>query len=85
MAMENVEKREWSKAIGKKERAPSSRVLQEIVDQTPPECFTLGWLMSNLQQRSFGIVVLFLGLLATTPIGSTVPGLMLAAVSLQMI
>jgi len=28
---------------------------------------------------------LFLGLLATTPIGSTVPGLMLAAVALQMI
>jgi hypothetical protein len=85
MTMEDVGKREWSKAIGKKERAPSSRVLQEIVDQAPPECFTLGWLMSNLQQRSFGIVVLFLGLLATTPIGSTVPGLMLAAVALQMI
>jgi hypothetical protein len=41
--------------------------------------------MSNLQQRSFGIVVLFLGLLATTPVGSTVPGLMLAAVAIQMI
>src|SRR6266851_3818342 len=52
---------------------------------TPPECFTLGWLMSALHQRSFGIVVLFLGLLATAPIGSTVPGLMLAAVALQMI
>jgi hypothetical protein len=51
----------------------------------PAQPFTLGWLMSNLQQRSFGIVVLFLGLLATTPIGTTVPGLMLAAAALQMI
>jgi hypothetical protein len=41
--------------------------------------------MSALHQRSFGIVVLFLGLLATTPIGSTIPGLMLVAVALQMI
>jgi hypothetical protein len=68
-----------------KERTPSSRVLEDLLHQAPPECFTLGWLISNLQQRSFGIVVLFLGLLATTPIGSTVPGLMLAAVALQMI
>src|ERR1700730_12078552 len=68
-----------------KERTPSSRVLEDLLQQAPPECFTLGWLLSNLQQRSFGIVVLFLGLLATTPIGSTVPGLMLAAVALQMI
>ena len=61
-----------------KERTPSSRVLEDLLHQAPPEYFTLGWLISNLHQRSFGIVVLFLGLLATTPIGSTVPGLMLA-------
>lgn len=68
-----------------KERTPSSRVLEDLLLRAPPERFTLGWLASNLQQRSFAIVVLFLGLLATTPIGSTVPGLMLAAVALQMI
>jgi hypothetical protein len=68
-----------------KERTPSSRVLEDLLHQAPPECFTLGWLMSTLHRRSFGIVVLFLGLLATTPIGSMVPGLMLAAVALQMI
>jgi len=38
-----------------------------------------------LQQRSFGIVMLFLGLLATIPVGSTVPGLMLAAMAVQLI
>ena len=41
--------------------------------------------MSNLHQRSFGVVILFLGLLATVPIGSSVPGLMLAAVAVQLI
>jgi hypothetical protein len=68
-----------------KEWTASSRLLEDILDQAPPECFTLGWLMANLQQRSFGIAILTLGLLATTPVGSTAPGLMLAAIALQMI
>jgi hypothetical protein len=68
-----------------KKHTPSSEVLADLLQQAPGECFTLGWLMSKLQQHSFGIVVLILGLLATTPIGSTMPGLMLAAVALQMI
>ena len=66
-------------------RVSSSQVFAGLLDNAPPEYFTLGWLISNLRQRSFGIVVLVLGLLATTPIGSTVPGLMLATVALQMI
>jgi hypothetical protein len=41
--------------------------------------------MSALHQRSFGIVMLFLGLFATAPIGSMMPGLVLAAVAVQMI
>ena len=49
-----------------KER-PSSRMLEDLLHQAPPECFTLGWLISTLHQRSFGIVLLFLGVLATTP------------------
>jgi hypothetical protein len=67
------------------ERTPSSRVLENLLHQAPAEYFTLGWLMSVLHRRSFGIVTLLLGLLATTPMGSTVPGLMLAAVAVQMI
>ena len=47
--------------------------------------FSLGWLLSTLRERSFGVVMLFLGVLATAPIGSSVPGLMLAAVAVQMI
>jgi hypothetical protein len=67
------------------DRMPSSRALTDLLHQAPADYFTLGWLMSTLHQRSFGIVMLFLGLLATAPIGSTVPGLMLAAVAVQMI
>jgi len=68
-----------------RERTPSSRVLQDLLDQAPADHFTLGWLMSALHRRSFGIIILLLGVLAAAPIGSMVPGLMLAAVAVQMI
>src|SRR5262245_21593025 len=66
-------------------RTPSSQLLESLLDQAPADSFTFGWLMSALHQRSFGILMLLLGLLATAPIGSTVPGLVLAAVAVQMI
>jgi hypothetical protein len=69
----------------KKQRMPSSRVLEEVIYQAPADYFTVGWLTSILQQRSFGVVMLLLGLLATIPVGSTVPGLMLAAMAVQLI
>jgi len=68
-----------------KERTPSSQVLQNLLDQAPADYFTLGWLMSALHRRSFGIIILLLGVLAAAPIGSMVPALMLAAVAVQMI
>ena len=68
-----------------RERTPSSRVLEDLLRQAPPDQFTLGWVLSTLHQRSFGVVILFLGVLATAPIGSSVPGIMLTAVSVQMI
>jgi hypothetical protein len=59
-------------------RAPSSRVLQEVIRQAPAEYVTVGWLTSTLHRHSFGMIMLSLGLLATTPVGSSVPGLILA-------
>jgi hypothetical protein len=50
-------------------------VLQEVIRQAPAEYVTVGWLTSNLHRHSFGIIMLSLGLLAMTPVGSTVPGL----------
>jgi hypothetical protein len=68
-----------------RKRTPSSRVLEELLEQAPADHFTLAWLMSALHRRSFGIIILLLGVLAAAPIGSMVPGLMLAAVAVQMI
>ena len=60
-------------------------MLEDLLRKAPKDHFTLGWVMSTLHQRSFGVVILFLGVLATAPIGSSVPGIMLAAVAVQMI
>ena len=68
-----------------KSRAPSSRVLQEVIRQAPAEYVTIGWLTSTLRLHSFGIIMLSLGLLAMTPVGSTVPGLILAVMAVQLI
>ena len=68
-----------------KNRAPSSRVLEEVIRQAPAEYVTIGWLTSTLHRHSFGIIMLSLGLLATTPVGSTVPGLILAIMAVQLI
>src|SRR6516162_5062527 len=66
-------------------RRPSSRVLQEVIRQASGEYVTVGWLTSTLRRHSFGIIMLSLGLLATTPVGSTVPGLILAVMAVQLI
>ncbi len=68
-----------------RQRTPISRVLADLLREAPADHFSLGWLLSTLRERSFGVVMLFLGVLATAPIGSSVPGLMLAAVAVQMI
>jgi hypothetical protein len=68
-----------------KNRAPSSRVLQEVIRQAPAEYVTVGWLTSALQRHSFGIIMLCLGLLSTTPVGSSVPGFVLAIMAVQLV
>jgi hypothetical protein len=65
-------------------RMPSSRVLEEVIYQAPAEYVTVGWLTSTLRQHSFGLIMLCLGLFATTPIGSSVPGLILAVTAVQL-
>jgi hypothetical protein len=71
--------------IDTRKRGPSSRVLREVIRQAPAEYVTVGWLTSTLHRDSFGIVMLCLGVLATTPVGSTVPGLILAVMAVQLI
>jgi hypothetical protein len=63
---------------------PSSLVLQELLDEAPEDHFTLDWLIGSLPDRSFGIVMLLLGVLAMVPVGSIVHGLLLAILAAQM-
>jgi hypothetical protein len=63
---------------------PTSLVLQELLDEAPADHFTLNWLIGSLPEHSFGIVMLLLAVLAMVPIGSIVPGLLLAILAAQM-
>jgi hypothetical protein len=64
---------------------PASVVLQRLHDEAPPNHFTLGWLMGSLRMRSFGIIMLLLGVVAVTPGVSIVAGLLLVIPAVQMI
>jgi hypothetical protein len=63
---------------------PTSMVLQDLLDEAPADHFTLDWLIGSLPERSFGIIMLLLAVLAMVPIGSIVPGLLLAILAAQM-
>jgi hypothetical protein len=63
---------------------PTSLVLQGLLDEAPADHFTLDWLIGNLPERSFGIIMLLLAVLAMVPVGSIVPGLLLAILAAQM-
>ena len=64
---------------------PASIVLQRLSDEAPTDYFTLGWLMDSLHQRSFGMIMLLLALVATVPGISLVGSLMLVIPAIQMI
>jgi hypothetical protein len=65
--------------------ASASLVLQKLLDAVPADHFTLEWLIGSLPRRSFGVAMLLLALTAMVPIGSIVPGLLIAILALQMI
>lgn len=64
---------------------PTSTILQNLLLRAPGETVTLGWLMSHLGRRSFGIILLLLGLLACLPGVSAVAGILIAIPAYQMI
>jgi hypothetical protein len=63
---------------------PTSVVLQDLIDEAPQDHFTLDWLIGSLPERSFGIIMLILAVLAMVPVGSIVPGLLLGILAAQM-
>jgi hypothetical protein len=64
---------------------PVSAVFQRLHDEIPTGHFTLGWLMHRLQKRSFGIIMLLLGVAAMAPSVSFVAGILLMIAAFEMI
>lgn len=70
---------------GAKIYAPTSAVLDELLNEAAGDHVTLEWLLDRLGERSFGIVMLLMGLVALLPGASAVVGVLLAVPAVQMI
>ncbi|MGB7035856.1 MAG: exopolysaccharide biosynthesis protein [Xanthobacteraceae bacterium] len=66
-------------------RGPASEVLQRLLDNLPPDRFTLGWLSGQLHRRSFGVIVMVLALISIVPGISYIAGLLLLAPAIAMV
>jgi hypothetical protein len=64
---------------------PTSAVLDRLMATAPADRVALTWVLENLHERSFGVVILILGLLALVPGLSTFIGLLLTWPAAQMI
>jgi hypothetical protein len=63
---------------------PTSQLFRAILDNAPGEQVSVAWLVRSLHERSFGMIMLILGLLAIAPGISIFAGLLLLAVGFQM-
>jgi len=63
----------------------TSVMLRRLIDNAPPDHFTLDWLVSSMPGRSYGIVVLFLALLSFVPIVGVGARLLVMFLALQII
>lgn len=66
-------------------RTPTSVVIEELLASAPAGYITLEWLFASLRERSFGLVMLFLGLMAILPGICALAGIALIALSIQML
>jgi len=66
-------------------RLPTSVVLNDLLDDAPGDHVTLSWVIGRLQERSFGLVMLLLALIALVPGLSTFIGVLLTVPAVQMI
>lgn len=65
-------------------RIPTSTLLDGLLRDADAERVTLGWLMEGLGDRSFGLVMLLLGLLGAMPGASAIVAPLLAILAVQM-
>ena len=66
-------------------REPTSVILERLAREAPPEGVTLKWIIATLRDRSFGIVMLLIGLVGLLPGVSPLVGILLAIPAVQMI
>lgn len=64
-------------------RVPTSVVLEDLFERAPSDV-TPAWFIANLQERSFGVVMLLMALLGLVPGASGIVGVLLAIPALQM-
>jgi Exopolysaccharide synthesis, ExoD len=64
---------------------PTSAILERLIQEAPADDVTLASLLTQLRSRSFGVILLPLGILGLLPLVSPVAGLRLAIPSFQMI
>jgi hypothetical protein len=64
--------------------APTSELFQAVLKNAPADRVTAAWLLASLGRRSFGMVMLLLGLLAMVPGVSPIAGILLAGLAFQM-
>lgn len=65
-------------------REPTSTVLERLLTGAPDDEVSLAWLIDGLRERSFGIVMLILGLVALIPGASGIVGVLLMIPAVQM-
>lgn len=66
-------------------RPPTSLVLERLLAAAAEDQVSLSWLIENLKERSFGIVLLLMGLVALVPGASAFIGVLLAIPAFQML
>jgi len=66
-------------------RVPTSAALNSLLGEMPPDEMTLGSIIDSLEERSFGLVMLLLALVALVPGLSTFVGVLLIVPAVQMI
>lgn len=65
-------------------RVPTSQLFRGILVNLPANHVTVGWLLARLGARSFGIILLMLGLIAMLPGVGIIGGLLILGLGFQM-
>jgi hypothetical protein len=64
---------------------PTSAIIADLLKDAPEELVTLDWLLGNLGERSFGILLLFLGMIGMLPGAGTFTALLLMVPAAEMV